>query len=185
MLDDELSLIQRARRGHRKSFGLLYDRYLTQIYRFIYLKVNDRQTAEDLAHEVFASAWANLKGYRHQGFPFSSWLYRIARNRVIDYYRVLKPHLDLENVSEELIRTDDAIPERVDETLNVERVLRALKQLKPDQQDVIIMRFVEGLSHEEIAEGLDKTPGAVRLIQHRAIGELRRLLNSGEHGTIT
>lgn len=178
MRDDELSLIQRAQRGHRKSFGLLYDRYLPQIYRFIYLKVNDRQAAEDLVHEVFVSAWANLKNYRHQGFPFSSWLYRIARNRVIDHYRLAKPQMDLESVSEELVKADETLPEKLDETLNLERVLGALKRLKLVEQDVIIMRFVEGLSHEEIAGGLEKTPGAVRLIQHRAIRELRRLLNS-------
>src|SRR3989338_5755556 len=82
MLDGEAQLIRQAQRGNAESFGELYDHYLPKIYRYIFAKVSHREHAEDIAHEVFLAAWKNLPGYRMRGFPFSSWLYRIARNEV-------------------------------------------------------------------------------------------------------
>ena len=89
-MKEEPELIKKAKNRNPEAFGLLYDQYLPAIYRFILLKIGDKVTTEDLAHQVFLSAWQNIENYQTQGFPFSSWLYRIAHNAVIDYYRTGK-----------------------------------------------------------------------------------------------
>ena len=181
MLDGEKQLIEQAIRGEASAFGLLYDRYQPQIYRFIYLKVSHREEAEDLTHQVFLKSWQNIGGYKFQGFPFSSWLYRIARNQVIDYYRVKKNNLNLEEISESKI--DDSsigIIAILDDNSDVKKIKEAIKQLSPGHQDVIILRFIEELSLKETASALKKTEIAVKLLQHRAIKNIKKILNDNE-----
>lgn len=180
MLDNENNLIKQAQKGEVGSFGHLYDHYLPPIFRYVFLKVGNKQDAEDLTHEVFLSAWQNLGDYRPQGHPFSSWLYQIAHNRVIDHYRTKKSHLDLEMVDESFVRLASTTERDLDLAMDMGKVMVAIKKLKEDQQDVLLMRFVEDLSHKEIAEIIGKNEGAVRLIQHRALAELRESLGSKE-----
>jgi RNA polymerase sigma-70 factor, ECF subfamily len=176
MLEGEKKLIEAAGRGEKTSFTKLYDYYMPAIYRFIYVKVSHRHIAEDLTHEVFLSAWQNLPRYRHKGFPFSSWLYKLARNRVIDHYRGLKPSTDIENINPEELKINSVIESTLDDDFQFQLVKSAIQALKPDQQDVLIMKFIEDLSHKEIALTLKKSEGAIRLIQHRAIQELKKQL---------
>lgn len=185
MLDGEKKLIKRAIKGEAQAFGLLYDHYQPQIYRFIYLKVSHREEAEDLTHQVFFNSWSRMADYKHRGFPFSSWLYQIARNEVIDYYRTKKSHLDIEDVISEDISLpdfDDSIQITIDVKIDTEKVKEAIKLLKPIEQDVIILRFVEDLSPSEVATVVDKTSQAVRIIQHRAIKSLKQILESTKNG---
>lgn len=175
MLEGEEKLIREAKQGKTESFSKLYDHYLAQIYRFIYIKVNQRETVEDLTHEVFLNAWQNIKGYRFQGFPFGSWLYQIARNRVIDFYRTRKNNVRLDNIDPDTVKIENSIELALDQEFSLERILNAIRNLNHDQQDVLLMRFVEDLSHQEIAQALEKSEGAVRLIQHRALNELKEL----------
>lgn len=175
MLEDEKLRIKEAKRGNKEAFGLLYDHYLPKIYRFIFLKVTNKKETEDLVHEVFLSAWQNVHNYRHEGFPFSSWLYQIAKNAVIDFYRTDKKNIQIEMVDEELLGFKNQDPENLDTALELEKVRKIISSLKPDYQDVLIMKFIEDLSHEEIASAMDKSEGAVRLIQHRAIKELKSI----------
>ncbi|MDO8429824.1 MAG: RNA polymerase sigma factor [bacterium] len=175
MLEEEKSYIKEAMRGNKEAFGLLYDHYLPKIYRFIFLKVTNKKETEDLCHEVFLSAWQNIHNYRHKGFPFSSWLYQIAKNAVIDFYRTSKKNLQIEMVDEELLKFDSQNPENLNTILELEKVRKIISSLKPDYQDVLIMKFIEDLSHEEIAVALDKSEGAVRLIQYRALKELKSI----------
>lgn len=176
MLEGEKDLIRRAKSGEEAPFGQLYDHYIAPIYRFILVKVNNKAEAEDLTHDVFLSAWQNLKSYKFQGFPFSSWLYQIARNKVIDHYRTKKPNTSLENLDEDVLKIVGVVENRLDVALDLERVKQAIAQLTPEQQDVVMLKFVEDLSNEEIADALGKTEGAIRLLQHRAIGNLKELL---------
>jgi RNA polymerase sigma-70 factor (ECF subfamily) len=180
MIEGEEQLIERARHGDKSCFSALYDYYLPPIYRFIYMKVTHREEAEDLSHEVFLSAWQNLTRYEAQGFPFGSWLYQIARNKVIDYYRVKKPNVSLEHFDADLIKAEFTIEAKADTALTLEGVRGAMKQLTPDQQDVLLMKFMEDLSHRDIALIMGKSEGAVRLIQHRALQELKKTLRTGE-----
>lgn len=175
MLENEKLHIQKARKGDKEAFSLLYDHYLPRIYRFIFLKVSNRSEAEDLTHEVFLSAWQNLPNYKYAGFPFSSWLYQIAKNATIDFYRTNKKNLALESVPEEKIKLVSQSPEQLDAEMEFNLIKKCLENLKPDYQDVVIMRFIEELSHEEIAASLNKSQGAIRLIQHRALKELKSL----------
>ena len=97
MIDGEEKLIQDAvKEGDSSAFGKLYDHYQPMIYRFVLIKVGRREEAEDITHQVFLQAWQNIRTYRHRGHPFGSWLYRIARNQVIDHYRSRKDDVPLE-----------------------------------------------------------------------------------------
>lgn len=179
---EERALVLKAKRGESDAFGKLYDTHLPAIYRYVFLRVGGRKAdAEDLTHQVFLSAWQNIHSYEFQGFPFSSWLYRIAYNAVIDYYRTHREHFDIENTNEAMLVESPNIENALDREFQLEEVKKSLFRLEPDQQSVLILRFVNDLSNKEIAAMLGKTEGAVRVIQHRALKRLRELL-SAPHG---
>jgi len=175
MLEAEKQHIDNAQGGDKEAFSLLYDHYLPKIYRYILFKVSKMEEAEDLTHEVFLSAWQNIGGYKHKGFPFSSWLYQIARNAVIDSYRTSKKNVQIEMVSENLLKINPTESDTIDNDMELARIRGAIKLLKSEYQDVLIMRFIEELPHEEIATVLGKSQGAVRIIQHRALKELKSI----------
>lgn len=177
MLDGEDKIIRDAIKGKAEAFGLLYDHYQPQIYRFILLKVSRREEAEDLTHQVFMSAWQNITSYRHLGYPFSSWLYQIARNQVIDHYRARKPDVELETEEVAGVLATANSQTVAESRMELEKVMAAVAKLKPVYQDIIIMRFVEELSLKEVAAALDRSEGAVKLLQHRAVRQLRSLLS--------
>ncbi len=176
MLEDEQKLIMEAKGGEAEAFGRLYDYYLPAIYRFILLKVSQREEAEDLTHQVFLKAWQNISGFTEKGFPLSSWLYRIARNLVIDYYRKTKPvvSIDEELILEQLIMRPDITA--LDSKRDVARIMASLQVLKDIERDVVIMRFIEDLSIKEVAMTISKSEGAIKVIQHRALNKIKILL---------
>jgi RNA polymerase sigma-70 factor (ECF subfamily) len=175
-MDGERTIIESAVKGESSAFGLLYDQYQPKIYRFVLFKVGQREEAEDLTHEVFVSAWQNIRNYRDFGFPFSSWLYQIARNRIIDHYRTKKITASIDAIDPDYFVAPASASFALEEKLEVERVRRALANLKPEYQDIIIMRFIEELSIKEAASALGKTEGAVKLLQHRAMKALQELV---------
>lgn len=177
MVDGEEKLIQRAIKGGASAFGSLYDYYQPKIYRFVLIKVGRREEAEDLTHEVFKNAWQNISNYKHLGFPFSSWLYKIARNQIVDYYRTKKDETSIEKTDPEYFVVPASIHADLGAKMEIEKVRVAIAQLRPDYQDVLIMRFVEDLPVKEVALTLDKSEGAVKLLQHRAIKELKTFLS--------
>ena len=175
MLDGEIKIIESAVRGEASAFGLLYDHYQPRIYRFILIKVGRREEAEDLTHQVFLNAWQNIGNYKNLGFPFGSWLYQIARNQIIDYYRTNKVTVDLEKVEQYWSETASS-ETATDAKMEIERVKIAIRKLKPIHQDIVVMRFVEELSIKEVAAATKKTEGAIKLLQHRAIKHLKEIL---------
>lgn len=178
-LESEQEFIARAKTGDDVAFGRLYDQYSQPIYRFIAVKVSSRQEAEDLLHEVFLSAWQKLPGFTEQGFPFSSWLYRIARNRVIDHYRTKKASVSIDDEDagfDELPGAEVALGDQVDAQFDIDAVRGAMVQLSDEQREVIEMRFVSDLSPAEIAAVLGKREGTVRIIQFRALKKLKEIL---------
>jgi RNA polymerase sigma-70 factor, ECF subfamily len=180
MLDGEDKLIVLAVRGNSSAFGGLYDHYQPMIYRFVAAKVGRREEAEDITHQVFLSAWLNIKSYQQRGYPFSSWLYQIARNQVVDYYRAKRSDADIEAIDPEAFAVPASAQFALPTKLDMENVRRALAKLKPEYQDIIIMRFMEELSLKETAGALQKTEGAVKVMQHRAMKELKALLGDME-----
>ena len=183
MLDgEEKSIIEQAIRGDSSAFGLLYDKYHTQIYRFIYLKVSHREEAEDITHHVFLSAWQNMTGYKDKGFPFSSLLYQIARNKVIDHYRTKKTSVDIEDLNEaEIPHQETSLEAALHSQFQLETVRQAMQQLKKEYQDIIIMRYIEELTPSEVAHILKKPEATVRVLQHRAVKKLKELLANIPH----
>ena len=174
--DGEAYIVESAVKGEASAFGLLYDHYQPKIYRFVFIKVSRREDAEDLTHQVFLNAWQNIARYKNIGFPFSSWLYQIARNQVIDFYRTRKAEARIDEVSPEYFLSPAVAEFEIDQNIELTRVREAILKLKPDYQDVVIMRFVEELSPKEVAAAVKKSEGAVKLIQHRAIKQLKQLL---------
>jgi RNA polymerase sigma-70 factor (ECF subfamily) len=179
MLDgtsNEKKLIQDAVKGKSSAFGALYDRYQPMIYRFVFVKVGRREDAEDITHQVFVAAWTNVRSYKDLGHPFSSWLYQIARNQVIDHYRAKKQETSLENMDPEYFVIPATAHFDVATKMEFEKVRVAIAKMKPDYQDVIVMRFIEDLPLKEVAKAMDRTEGAIKLMQHRAMKELKKLL---------
>ncbi len=182
-MEDEKHLIKRAKDGEAEAFGLLYDYYLPKIYRFVLLKVSHREEAEDLTHQAFLKAWEHVDKYKDEGFPFSSWLYRIARNTIIDHYRSTK-HSKNDVGIDELEERIGELPEidvvpldaRLDQKIEIFQISTAIKKLKDIEQDIIIMRFVDDLPHEEVARVVGKSVSATKLIQHRAIKKIKEEL---------
>lgn len=168
---EEEKLVKKAQNGETEAFGLLYDKYVAKIYRFIFLRVGQRADAEDLTQQIFLNAWQSINNFRWQGFPFSSWLYKIAANAVIDHYRGRKIQIDLESVAEILTVTTEA--SNFDRELDLKNVWAAVGKLEPDQQNVIILKFVEDMNNKEIASALEKSEGAIRVIQHRALKKIK------------
>lgn len=169
-------MILRAVEGDAEAFGALYDLYHPQIYRFVYLKVGRREESEDLTHQVFLSAWEHVREYAHRGHPFGSWLYRIARNAVIDHYRAKREVMPIENMDAEVFLSGENIEEAASLSLLLQEVREGIRRLKPEHQDIIILRFVEELSVKEAAQALGRSEGAVKLLQHRAMRELQKHL---------
>ena len=185
-MSTENKLVKRAKNGDSKAFGELYDSHISPIYRFVLLKVSDKANAEDITQHVFLNAWQNIHKYESRpGIPFSSWLYRIAKNAVIDHYRTSRDHLDIELVSEKsIVALSDESEEKIDNAFQLELVKKSLTHLRDDEQSVVILKFVDGLSTKEVASALEKTQGAIRVIQHRALKKLQKLLGEKNQGVI-
>lgn len=170
---NEADLVRKAKRGDAAAFGRLYDHTVDRIYRYVFFRVTDVETAEDLTSNVFLKAWENLERYRPGG-PFLAWLYTIARNTVIDHYRTRKPGVRLEDV---VIRQDPEIDDGLDRQNDAAMVKRALRELTDEQQEVLSLRFLEELDTEQIARRMRKTEGAIRALQMRALQAMARKLN--------
>lgn len=158
--------------------------YLDAIYRYLYFRVGNEAQAEDMTEEVFVRAWEALPRYRPGKHPFKSWLYRIAHNLHVDYRRKNVPvsvsELDLERRMDERPLPEDEILRRQD----LASLSEAVQQLDEVEQQVVLLRFVDGLSHREVAQIIDKSEQASRVIQHRALNALHAQLSEGEtaHG---
>lgn len=167
-------LVQRFQQGDPEALGELYDRYQPGLFKFIRVRVDSQQVAEDLTGEVFASVIAHLPGssIRH----FRAWLFRIARNQLTDYFRA-RGHTPMTTMDDlEIPAADDRPAVLVEQGLLLEQVRRALSGLESTQRDVVILRFLVGLSLKEVAEVLDKSVGAIKALQHRGLDNLRQLL---------
>jgi len=178
----EESLVERAVQRDRAAFTALYDKYVDRIYRYVYYRVSNQSEAEDITQEVFIRAWKAINKYKRRGAPFVAWLLAIAHNLVVDYYKTRKESIPLDE-SRAVGGSDETNPEAMTEaSLNRSYIRNAVSKLKGDKQKVILMRFIEGFSYGEIAQLLNKSEGAVRVIQHRALGDLRRMLTGSEWG---
>jgi RNA polymerase sigma-70 factor (ECF subfamily) len=174
--ESERQLLARAQAYDAAALSELYHRHADALFRYIFVRVRDRPTAEDLVGDVFVKALEDLPFYRDMGRPFEAWLYTIARARVIDYYR--RQNVRRTTVlNERLAATTEAEPDQlVIERDGVRRALEAVERLTEEQRQVVSLRFYVGRSIAEVAALMGKTEGSVKALQHRALASLRRLL---------
>ena len=174
----EKKLIYRVTKNRdAEAYGILYDYYVERIYRFIYFKVASKEEAEDLTSEVFLKTWQYLtENSSLQVKSFSGLIYQIARNALVDLYRIKanRPEFSLELVQD--FGIDEARFEMIDRNHEVRAILLALKKLKQEYQEVILLKYIEELSIREIGEILKKKPVNVRVTLHRAMRVLKKLL---------
>lgn len=175
--DEFQRLIQRAQNADQAAIGELYEYYVDAIYRYIAYRVPEQADAEDLTAEVFVKMVEALPTYRLTGAPFESWLYRIAATRVANWHRNAYRHP--QDALSDSLTTGEALPEDdLQRHQELEALRAALQKLSEEHRMVLMLRFVERKSHEEVAVLLSKSVTAVKTIQHRALQRLALLLGS-------
>ena len=176
-LDDEAleRLVREAKGGDPWAFGKIFDEYHEPVYRFIASRVNRPSDAEDLTQLVFVKALEALPRYEQRGVPFGGWLFRLARNTIIDHARTRHEHAKLDAAADRA--ADEAGPDEVVALRHdLDAVARAMAELTEEQREAIELRFFAGLTAREAAEAMGKQEGTVRGLQFRAIAALRRSL---------
>jgi RNA polymerase sigma-70 factor (ECF subfamily) len=175
-----IKLVNKASRGDFEAFGQLYTIYLDRIYRYALYQVKDKMTAEDIAEEVFLKAWKAIKTCKGKGRTFSSWIYRIAHNHIINTRRNFQKFSNIE--VEKLNKSDDPGPV-FEMNSDQQELLESIAELPENQAQVITLKFIEGFDNREIGRILGKSEGAVRITQLRALTALRQKLGGGKYGT--
>ena len=178
-LPDERRLVKRAKSGDADAFAILYDAYVDRIYRYIFFRVSDDVAAEDLTSQVFLKAWESLDRYRVSRSPYLALLYTIARNLVIDYYRTKKETVSIDTMVQ--VRANGPDPdEEVQNRFDVQAIREALQFLTEEQQQVLSLRFIAGMSTEDVARLMNKREGAIRALQMRALQALTKYMAEKE-----
>ncbi len=173
----DAELVKQSQAGQGEAMSCLYRRHRPAIFRYAYSKLYNQQQAEDVTSEIFLRMVANLPRYRNTGAPFAAWLFRIARNYIITHgQKENKAQLMPVSQANYVSRTEDDPAFVVEHQLQLEWVWQGLQQLDENQREVIIMRFLTGLSLKETAHALEKSVGAVKTLQHRGILALRVVL---------
>jgi RNA polymerase sigma-70 factor, ECF subfamily len=178
------SLVERAQAGDAEAFGRIYDRYLDTVFRFIYFRVGNRQLAEDLTADTFLRALKRIGSFTWQGRDPGAWLVTIARNLVADHFKSGRYRLEVTTGDVLDADREDRGPEGSPEAAVVDHItnvalLTAVKQLNPEQQECIVLRFLHGFSVAETAQAMGKNEGAIKALQYRAVRALARLLPEG------
>lgn len=171
-------LAEAARALNEDAWAEIYRRHVQQVYAYIFYRLGDQHTAEDLAADVFVKAIGGIKGYSYRGTPLLAWLYRIAHNVTADYRKALarRSQHQLAEAPEEIEERQDVLQELDDRS----DMMSAIRALTEDQQQVVILRFYHGMSNAEVSMIMGKPEGAVKALQTRALRSLRRLLGEGD-----
>jgi RNA polymerase sigma-70 factor, ECF subfamily len=173
-MTSEVDLIRLAQDGDPEAFGDLYRLHLEAVYRYVYSRVGETVEAENLTQTTFLKAWRGLCGYHPSQVPFRAWLYRIAHNTVVDYYRTCREPVSLEDL--ELADTSHVPEEGLLSQERQELLRRGLARLRPAYQQVLTLRFLNGLDYPATAEVLGRNVNTVRVLQFRALEALRAVL---------
>jgi RNA polymerase sigma-70 factor (ECF subfamily) len=176
---DDQTLAQLAKTD-REAFGVLYERYVTAIYRYVYYRVGNVEDAEDLTARVFARALKHVHGYNDRGVPFSAWLYRNAHNVTANFHRGNSRHpsvpldeVETNGAGEDVVDHDH----RIDSERERERLLSAIRMLPEERQHLVILKFVEQMQNEEIGQIMNRSEGAIKSLYHRTLLQLRAIMD--------
>ena len=178
-------VLEKAIQGDSEAFGWLYERYVTRIYNYIYYRVGNVNDAEDLTERVFMRALHHIENYSQRGLPFSAWLYRIAHNLVANWHRdnSRRKEIPLDDRMFLFFRGDHPETELL-RSEELERLIRAIRKLPPERQQLLILKFVEHLSNAEIGQIIGRTEGAVKSLYHRTLLAMRDDLGVVLPGTL-
>jgi RNA polymerase sigma-70 factor (ECF subfamily) len=173
--EEEASLVARAKEGDETAVSQLYRQYAPGIYGYIASRVGDPAVADDLASEVFLRALEGLPRFEYRGISISSWLYRMAHDRMADHFRrqARRPTIPLED---KLLPAQEGLDQEVDARLRTEQLGKAIERLTAEQHQVILLRFVAGFKLKEIAYVMDRSTDAIKMLQLRALTRLRQLV---------
>jgi RNA polymerase sigma-70 factor (ECF subfamily) len=172
----EKELISRARQNDAEALARLYEAYFDKIYRYLALRLRNNYEAEDLTQQVFMKVLNSISSYKSTGVPFSSWLYRVAHNQMVDYLRQQnkKTTVNIENLP--LAHTGDDPQSKLEQQVDIDELKKAINRLTAAQQEVISLRFSGELSIAQCAEIMGKSQGAIKALQHSAVIALRKAL---------
>jgi len=176
-VQEERTIVQRAQKNDPNAFAELYEAYFDKIYRYIVIKIGDREEAEDMTQQVFLKAHKSISSFKWKGVPFSAWLYRIAHNQIVDYLRKKTKRPD--TLPDEIQVSDkpEKNPEQLAEKrMDIQQLLEATKGLTEAQREVISLRFGGEMPTARVAEIMGKSQGAIKALQHSAIVSLRKTL---------
>jgi RNA polymerase sigma-70 factor (TIGR02952 family) len=177
---DVWALVRRAQEGDAEAFGRLYDHYVTMVHRYVYHRVGDRATAEDVTSETFVRALRRIDSLSFQGRDVGAWLVTIARNIIRDHVKSSRYRLEVTTADmRDADRATDGPEDAVVAHLTNRELLACVQQLGSEQQECIVLRFIHGLSVSETAEIMGKKDGAIKALQHRAVRRLAGLLPDG------
>ena len=171
---NEEEILSLASKGDRDAFGQLYERYVERIFNYVYYRTGNIHDAEDLTARVFQRAMNHIKNYTDRGLPFSAWLYRIAHNLVANWHRdrSRKQEIPLDDLP--VVPNKGDHPERnLVRSQEQESLLRMIRRLPPERQNLLILKFVENLSNAEIGGIMGRSEGAVKSLYHRTLLSLR------------
>jgi RNA polymerase sigma-70 factor, ECF subfamily len=165
------SLAVKASQRNPSAYTDLYSLYVTRVYRYLYSRLGDQAEAEEITSQVFLAAWEALPRYKEQG-SFTSWLFRIARNKLNDHFRRSRPYLSLDEIGNGLSQSWDPLTSLVQEE-NLRRLAQIVQKLPRDQFDMLSMRFAGGLTFSEMASILGRSEGAVKMAVSRLVKKLK------------
>jgi len=171
---NEESMLSSASRGDREAFGMLYERYVERIFNYVYYRTGNVHDAEDLTARVFQRAMNHIHSYTDRGVPFSAWLYRIAHNLVANWHRDRSRRQEIPLSDVPVVPSKEDRPEAsLVRSQEQDSLLRLIRQLPPERQTLLILKFVENLSNAEIGQIMDRSEGAVKSLYHRTLLALR------------
>ena len=174
MENSENKAIDNCKKGNLKDFAILYDLYVKKIYRFIYYKTHHKETTEDLVSDTFTKALDKIDSFNKEKASFSCWLYTIARNSVIDFYRTKKTSFNIEDVWD--LKSDSDTERDLGFSEEMVEVKKYLGKLSAKHREIVILRVWEGMSYKEIASIMDKTESSAKMMFSRVITDLRKEL---------
>jgi len=172
MQDLEEQIIERCQKGNIGEFATLYENYFEKIYRFVCYRIRDKQIAEDITSQTFLKALKGISRFSAEKGNFSSWIYRIAHNNIIDYYRGNRPNLDISKMWK--LHSSDNLEKEAEIQEKMEQALNALQKLSKEHQEIVIMRIWEDFSYKEIASIIGKSEENCKVIFFRSIRQLKK-----------
>ncbi|HLF69326.1 MAG TPA: sigma-70 family RNA polymerase sigma factor [Actinomycetota bacterium] len=181
-VEETFELVTRAKTGDQTAFAALYRMHVQSVYRYLAYRLRDNSTAEDLTAEVFVRALRKIGDFEWRGIDFSAWLLRIARNILLDHVKSSGTRLEVVGISPGDVKEGSSPGSDLEvlDRLDREDLHKALNKLRPEHQEVLYLRFLQGLSALETAQAMGKSEGAVRVLQFRALKHLVKIMQQGQ-----